>query len=139
MTTLRQRSRTRRRGAQAVEFALVAPLFFLFIFALVDIGRGMMVVSLLNNAARAGVRVGAIPGKSNSDIQTAVNQMATGQRLSGTTTTITVNGAAQDASTAQSGDSITVTVSAPASSVTWLPVQWFINGTLRGQFTLPRE
>lgn len=99
----------------------------------------MMAVSLLNNVARIGVRVAVLPGKSTSDVQTAVNQALAGARLTGTTTTVKVNGAVADASSAQSGDSVTVTVTAPASSVTWLPVTWFVNGTLGGEFTLQRE
>jgi len=137
MPIFRHRCPAQRRGAQAVEFAIVAPLFFLFVFAIIDIGRSMMVVSLLNNAARTGARVGVIPGKTTGDIQAAANQAVVG--VSGMTTTVKVNGADQDASAAQSGDSITVSVSAPASSVTWLPITWFVTGTLRGQFTLQRE
>src|SRR5579884_3784762 len=53
-----ERSPVLRRGATAVEFALVAPVFFMFILGLIELGRGMMVQSLLENAARAGVRTG---------------------------------------------------------------------------------
>ncbi len=128
-----------RRAAYIVEFAVVAPVFFLFIFALIDIGRGMMATSILNSAARAGCRTAVLPGKANSDVQTAVSQALSGLGVSGTNTIIQVNGKTQDVSKAQAQDVVTVSVTAPVSSVTWLPVTWFVNGNLRGQFSLQHE
>jgi Flp pilus assembly protein TadG len=131
--------RRTRRGAHLVEFALVAPLFFLFVLTIVDIGRGMMATSLLNNAARAGCRTGVLRGKANSDIQTAVTQTLNGQGMSGTTLTVTVNGAVADASTANTKDLIAVSLSTPVANVTWLPAALFVKGTLTGQYSLERE
>ncbi|MBV9126276.1 MAG: pilus assembly protein, partial [Planctomycetes bacterium] len=49
----------KKRGAiAAVEFALVAPLLFLFIIGMFEISRGMQVKAMLNNAARKGCRTG---------------------------------------------------------------------------------
>lgn len=48
-----------------VEFALVAPLFFLVIFAIIDFGRYVYYVQVLNNAAREGARYAIVHG-SNS-------------------------------------------------------------------------
>src|SRR5688572_25123892 len=62
-----------RTGAHIVEFAVVVPVFLAFIFGLIEIGRGMMVSSLMSNAARAGCRAGIIPGSSNSSVTTAVD------------------------------------------------------------------
>jgi Flp pilus assembly protein TadG len=131
--------RYRRRGAHLVEFALVAPLFFLFVLTLIDIGRGMMATSLLANAARAGCRTGVLPGKANSDIQTAVTQAFSGQGMSGTTVTVMVNGTVANASTANTKDLVTVSVTAPIANVTWMPGVWFVKGTLSGQYSLERE
>jgi len=57
----------RRRGrAQAmVEFALVAPIFFLILFGIIDFGRYVYYVQILNNAAREGTRYAIVHG-SNS-------------------------------------------------------------------------
>ena len=61
-----QRSRRGRSRAQAlVEFALVAPLFFLTLFAIIDFGRYVYYVQILNNAAREGTRYAIVHG-SNS-------------------------------------------------------------------------
>jgi hypothetical protein len=53
--------------------------------------------------------------------------------------TVQVNDATADASTAQSGDEITVIVTIPASSVSWLPGSTYLNLNLYGQYTLRRE
>ncbi len=128
-----------RRGATVVEFALVTPVFVLFVLGIIEIGRGLMVVSLLNNAARAGCRVGILDGASDSDINSAVTTALQGQNIPGTTVTVQVNGATADASTAASGDRISVTVSVPMTNITWVPGTQFLTGNLSGRCTLRRE
>lgn len=52
-----------RSAAQAlVEFVLVAPLFFLLLFAIIDFGRYVYYVQILNNAAREGARYAIVHG-----------------------------------------------------------------------------
>jgi Flp pilus assembly protein TadG len=65
------RSCTRRlSGGQAlVEFALVAPIFFLLLFAMIDFGRYVYYVQVLNNAAREGARFAIVHG-ANSLLRT---------------------------------------------------------------------
>ena len=46
--------RTKSRGVAAVEFALVAPLFLLFLFGMIEFGRMVMVQQVLTNASREG-------------------------------------------------------------------------------------
>ena len=58
-------SRRRRSGTRAqalVEFALVAPIFFILLFALIDFGRYVYYVQILNNAAREGARYAIVHG-----------------------------------------------------------------------------
>jgi Flp pilus assembly protein TadG len=45
-----------------VEFALVAPIFFLMLFAIIDFGRYVYYVQILNNAAREGTRYAIVHG-----------------------------------------------------------------------------
>jgi TadE-like protein len=56
------RMRRRGRGQALVEFALVAPMFFFLIFAIVDFGRYVYYVQVLNNAAREGTRYAIVHG-----------------------------------------------------------------------------
>lgn len=65
MTPTRRRA---DRGASAVEFALVLPLFLLVIAGVVDFGRAFFTQVILTNAAREGARAAifttATPGPS---------------------------------------------------------------------------
>lgn len=63
--THRTSPRRRRSRAQAmVEFALVAPLFFLFLFGIIEAGRFIYYYEMLNNATREGARYAIVNGAS---------------------------------------------------------------------------
>jgi hypothetical protein len=49
------------------EFALVAPVFFLLLFGIIEAGRFMYHYEILNNAAREGIRYAIIHGENSSD------------------------------------------------------------------------
>ncbi len=52
--------RRNRRGAAVVEFAVVAPVFFLLVFGMIEFGRAIMVQQILTNASREGARVAVL-------------------------------------------------------------------------------
>lgn len=53
------------RGQALVEFAFVAPIFFLILFSTIEFGRYVYYVQILNNSAREGARYAIVHG-SNS-------------------------------------------------------------------------
>ena len=55
----------RRRGQALVEFVLVAPIFFLIMFAIIDFGRYVYYVQTINNAAREGARYAIVHGSDS--------------------------------------------------------------------------
>lgn len=57
--------RARERGASAVEFALVLPLFLLLIGGITDFGRAYYTQVVMTNAAREGGRAAMTPSTSN--------------------------------------------------------------------------
>ena len=57
-----RRRRDRTRAQALVEFALVAPIFFLMLFGIIDFGRYIYYVQVLNNAAREGARYAIVHG-----------------------------------------------------------------------------
>lgn len=69
MANPRRRTRHRARrpspGQALVEFSLVAPLFFLILFAIIDFGRYVYYVQILNNAAREGARYAIVHGANS--------------------------------------------------------------------------
>lgn len=54
--------RDRSRAQALAEFALVAPIFFLMLFGIIDFGRYVYYVQILNNAAREGARYAIVHG-----------------------------------------------------------------------------
>jgi Flp pilus assembly protein TadG len=48
------------RGAEAVEFALVVPIFLILLFGVIDFGYMINRDTMVNNASREGVREGAL-------------------------------------------------------------------------------
>jgi Flp pilus assembly protein TadG len=134
------RPMVQRAGVAAVEFAVIAPLLFLVVLGIIEFGRAMMTLEVLNNAARSGCRVGVLSGSDNNAINAAVTNSLAAGSMSGATTTVQVNGVQADASTAVTGDTITVSISISANSVSWLPVSQFLSGrTLSGAVSMRRE
>ena len=117
--------RTKRRGAAVVEFAVVAPVFFLLIFGMIEYGRLVMVQQVLTNASREGARVGVLDGSTKSDVTTAVNNYLSSAKITGSTLTVTPD----PPSSAAYGAPVTITVSVPFTKVSWLPSPMFLGGT----------
>jgi Flp pilus assembly protein TadG len=59
----RTRLRGRGRGQAAAEFAIVAPIFFFMLFGIIDFGRYVYYVQIINNAAREGARYAIVNGE----------------------------------------------------------------------------
>jgi Flp pilus assembly protein TadG len=126
-----------RRGVAAVEFALVAPLMFLVVLAIMEFGRAMMVGEILNTAARSGCRAGTVAGSANNSVTTVIGQCL--PSVSGSTTTIQVNGKSVDVSTAARGDTISISITVPFSRVSWLPPTFLGNVTLSANAVMYHE
>lgn len=132
---LSRKSYRERRGAALVEFALVAPVFLLLIVGSIEFGRAIMVQEALTNASREGARVGVLDGATTSDVTTAVNTYLTGMSISGATTSVSPT----DPGTTANGTQVTVLVSIPYSTVTWVPSPWFLkNATLSAVTVMQR-
>src|SRR5687768_12242947 len=86
------RRRPRRSGTTTVELAFVFPLFFLFIFGLIDIGRGFMTSHLLTNAARQACRESVVQNKTTADVEASVKKILESQGIKGHATVVNVNG-----------------------------------------------
>lgn len=144
--------RTRRRGAHVVEFAFVAPVLFTLIFGMIELGRACMVLHLLYNAARIGCRAAATAaptntgtGTSTATITSTVQGNLTGMGIPNDVVDVTINDGSADASTAKSGDEVTVKVKVKVKDFTWVPTgvfgyKWLDdNSYLYGQYTLNRD
>jgi Flp pilus assembly protein TadG len=84
-----------QRGASAVEFAIMAPLFVAVLFAIVEFGLILYTQSMLTHASREGARFGVVycsPRRSTAEIQQVVQNFLDQCGLT-STATVAVNGA----------------------------------------------
>jgi Flp pilus assembly protein TadG len=66
------RTLTKQRGVAAIEFALVAPVFFLIFFGIVEVARAMYICNTLQEVTR---RAAALAVKTDFSVATAMNQV----------------------------------------------------------------
>ena len=126
---------TSKRGASAVEFALVAPLLFLFVFGMIEIGRMVMVQQVLTNATREGARLAAMPDATETDVETRVTTFSAQAGVPSVTADVSPN-----PTSAVPGDTINVTASVAISDVGWLPVNvFFPSGSLTSATVMRKE
>jgi hypothetical protein len=65
MSRRSNRAQGKTRGQALAEFALVAPIFFILLFALIEFGRYVYYAQILNNAAREGARYAIVHGSTS--------------------------------------------------------------------------
>jgi Flp pilus assembly protein TadG len=133
-------AKRRRSGIASAEFALLVPFLVMIVMGMLELGRAMMVKTILSDAAHKACRTGIKRDKGNSDIVTeAINVMQDNgfdtskfNPNSLGTITITVtdpNGNVLDDSLdAPSGTVVSVQVSIPVSSTTWVTPFYLGNG-----------
>ena len=128
--------RKRRRGAAAVEFAVVAPIFLLLVFGMIEYGRMVMVQQVLTNASREGARRAVLDGSTNQDVVDVVDQYLNSGSIDGANITVTPT----NPEDAAFGDPVTVSVDIQFSQVSWLPSPMYLGGrTLSATTVMRRE
>jgi Flp pilus assembly protein TadG len=135
--TRRVRPSGSRRGAAAVEFAVVAPLLFLLILGIIEIGRMMMVQQVVTNAAREGCRKAVLAGATEDQVYAVIDNYLTGSGISGHTRAVSPS-----LTGATMGEAVTVTVRVSYDNVTWLPlgaVQWMKGKQLQASVVMRKE
>jgi Flp pilus assembly protein TadG len=125
-----------RKGSTLVEFAIVLPIYLVFVFAIIEYGRMVLVQQIITNAAREGARVGVLDNSTGTTVSTAANQILSAAGIASATISATPN----PPSSATYASPVTVTVSVPFSSVTWLPSPMYLGGkTLTSTSIMRRE
>jgi Flp pilus assembly protein TadG len=135
----------RSRGQALVEFAFVAPIFFLLLFAILDFGRYVYYVQILNNAAREGARYAIVhgsgsftptgPGSDDPTIAAIVKNYATGVVGTGATFAIhSIWGDGGAGATNDRGQKVKVTITYQFQSM--IPVVPIPAITINGESTL---
>jgi Flp pilus assembly protein TadG len=73
-----------QRGQALLETALVLPLVLLVATSIFEFGRAYQTWQVLTNASREAARIAVLPGTTDLDIQTRVQQYLTAGQLVGT-------------------------------------------------------
>ena len=148
MKLLKRRQQMNRRGAVLVEAAFILPIMFMVTLGIIEFGRAMMVAQMVTTAAREGARVGIMTGKSNTDVQAAVDSMMQGGvnvTSDKYTTTITVTPASGNPDpgnqviNANTGDIVTVVVQIPFENVSYIRPDWLKASKLTGKCAMRHE
>jgi len=77
-TGVKSRMRTRERGQDLVEFALILPLLLLLLLGIMEFAVVIFNYNTLANAAREGARAGVVPGANEGAVVAAALQLTTG-------------------------------------------------------------
>lgn len=122
-----------RRAATVVEFALVVPIVLMFTFAAIEFARVVMIRHSVDNAVYESARVGIIPGGSADEVRGVVDHML--GVISVNDYLVEVIPAVLEADSPQ----ITVRVTVPLDTNSYLPAQFFAGKSVRRELTLQRE
>lgn len=137
-----------RRGAAAVELAVVLPIFFMVVMGIVEFGRAMMVGQLVTNAARHGAREASIDGSTNATVTSSVQSFVStsaGVPASDVVVEIVVEPGggnpdpSDNLSLAQPKDICKVSVKVPYSKVAYVAGRYLAGKDLRAQCIMRHE
>ena len=129
----------RRKGATAVEFALVMPFVILLFFGAITIYGMLMTQNTLTAASGEGGRLAMLPSVTSEDaIVAAVEERLQQGGVDPALVTIEVNPA--QLTNLVTGDEISISVSMPMRDCTWIPLDIISpSQTLTAETTYIRE
>jgi Flp pilus assembly protein TadG len=147
-TKLSRTSNAQKRSGSAVaEFAFISPILALVIMGMIELSRGLMVKVTLSDAARASCRGGIHRGKANADIVQyctdvmRYNYFDSSKFNPNTIGSVTINVTDGNGNTVNGNESldappgsyVSVQVSIPVSSTTWVPSVFLSQGSLESE------
>lgn len=125
--------RRTRTAAVVAEFAICAPILFLFFFASLEFSRVNMIRQSVENAVYEGARRGIVPGATAANCRTSAQTVLNSISAGGSTITVTPSVINKDT------PQVTVAVSVPVDSNSWVVPFFFKGRVISSQMTLRRE
>jgi Flp pilus assembly protein TadG len=122
-----------RRGATAVEFALTAPIFFLFLLAAFEFGWMNVIRHTADNAAYEAARAAMVPGATAAEAKAKANSLLGIVGTRAATVTIT------PASITPTTDKVTVAIDVPMNKNGLILPRFTSNKVLHSASTLRTE
>jgi Flp pilus assembly protein TadG len=115
-----------RRGVAATELAVCLPVIVLLVIGTVEACSMVFLKQSLSVAAYEGVRTAVEAKATTAQVEAACQQVLTDRKVKGGVVTITP----KNFETLNQGEFVDVTVSAPCSSNTIVPIRFFRGRTL---------
>lgn len=138
MVFVRTRIKNHRRGAVAVEAALIFPLLLLLTFGAIKYGWLFLKAQQITNATRYGARLVILPDATTDGVKTAIINMMAASNISIGADDITFTPV--DISSLSVGDAIEVRVIVPAENVDIMDISMFPSlGNLGASVTMAKE
>ena len=131
--SVRRWRRGNRRGATVVEFALAAPIFFLFLMASFEFGWLNVLRHTADNAAYEAARYAMVPGATAAEAKSKANSIL--KIIGARNAVVTVTPAVLTSTT----DEVTVTVDVPMKDNALVVPKFTRKTTLHGSATLRTE
>ena len=125
--------RQNRRAAVVVEFAICAPILFLFFFASLEFSRVNMIRQSVENAVYEGARRGIVPGATADDCRASAQVVLNSISASGATISVTPTVITKDT------PEVTVAVTVPVNNNSWVIPVFFRDKNIASSMTLQRE
>lgn len=126
-------SSTQRKGASAVEFAMIAPLIFLLLFGGIEFIRGNIVRHTANNAAYEAARLVISPGANRSEAVDKAEQILALAGINDATIDIEPNEIDEDTAF------VTATINVPMNTNSWGISRLLAGKTLTARVQLRTE
>ena len=130
----RKRGRN-RKGAAVVEFAVCLPVILLIVLGSIEAASMMFLRQALVQSAYEGAKVAIRNNGNNADANAAVQAVAAGRRIQQMTVTFDP----ADVSTVAQGETVTVTITAPGDTNSFIPFGPFKNKLVAAQAVMVKE
>lgn len=125
--------RADRRGATLVEFAIVAPLFFLVVLTMFEFTRLNVLRHTADNAAYEAARAAMVPGSNAASAKRKARQLLNIVGAQGAKIRVTPAKITQDT------EEVTVTVSVPLNRNGWVAPKFTKGKTFTASSTMRTE
>jgi Flp pilus assembly protein TadG len=126
--------RQSRNGAAVVEFAVCLPVIMLIVLGSIEGASMLFLKQTLVQASYEGAKI-AISDSDQADVVDAIEAVAAGRRINGLAIEFTPSSIAN----AAPGETITVTVTAPGDSNSFIPFGPFKNKTVVASASMVKE
>lgn len=130
---MRRRTSQRSRGATTVEFALCAPVLFLFVFASFEFSRVNSLRQSAENAAYEACRRGIVPGATADDVRASANLVLDSVFARDVEVTVTPSVITESTS------EVAVDIVVPLDQNSWIFPRFFAGREITSSLSLARE